>query len=214
MFNYDTTYQLTETRNWSSKHRLYALTKRVIDLAFSLIGLLGLAPLLAITAILIKLESPGPVLTRRRAIGRWGRPFDMYKFRTMYLGATDDFTKQITDGIYKLDYDPRVTKFGKWLRRLSVDEIPQMFNVVKGEMSLVGPRPAFPYELTLLTEKVRSRLEMQPGLTGLWQLSSKSGTYEEMVELDLYYWRHASLFLDLQILIQTIPAVLKGEGAY
>lgn len=194
--------------------------KRAFDLTTaSLLVLLGL-PLWAAIAAAIKLTSPGPVLYRQVRVGRGGREFAMFKFRTMVRGADGLATQlQHLNGArgshFKIRQDPRVTPVGRWLRRWSLDELPQLLNVLRGEMSLVGPRPAVPREVALYGEEERNRLEATPGITGLWQVSGRADLpFDECVRLDAFYIQNWSLLLDLYILARTVPAVLTGRGAY
>jgi len=203
--------------------------KRAIDYVGAGIGLLVISPLLLIIAVLIKVGSPGPVLFRQTRIGKSGRPFTFYKFRSMEHGCDpaihrEHVTKLISgqvgdevrnaDGTFKLDCDPRVTPIGKFLRRSSMDELPQLFNVLKGEMSLVGPRPPLDYEVEVYSPRHLRRLEVLPGITGLWQVSGRTRlSFEEMVELDIKYVDAWSLGMDVRILLKTFSAVLGTEGA-
>jgi exopolysaccharide biosynthesis polyprenyl glycosylphosphotransferase len=194
--------------------------KRGIDVAFSAIALTLLSPLLALVALLIKLDSSGPVIFRQTRIGRWGRPFILYKFRTMREGA--ELEQEALQGLneaqgplFKIKEDPRCTMLGRLLRRSSVDELPQLYNVFKGEMSWVGPRPPLPWEVEQYQEWQKKRLETRPGLTGLWQVSGRSNlTFDEMALLDIYYIENWSLLLDMRIAFKTIPTLLLGTGAY
>ena len=207
------------------------LVKRVVDLVGASIGLLVLAPLLTAIAVAVKLSSPGPILYRQPRIGRGGRRFTMYKFRTMVDGNDSKIHESylrnyIRDGvpatvaedgtkIYKLTEDPRVTRVGAWLRALSLDELPQLWNVVRGDMSLVGPRPCLPYEWDLYRPWQRRRLDVLPGCTGLWQVTGRSHvSFDEMVILDLHYAHHGSVATDLWLIVQTLPAMLRGRGGY
>jgi exopolysaccharide biosynthesis polyprenyl glycosylphosphotransferase len=203
-----------------SRHRGVTWTiKRVIDIAGAAVGLLLAAPLWAVIALAIKLDSPGPVLFRQIRVGRRGRHFRIYKFRSM----VDDAEVQVprlrdvneADGPYfKVSGDPRITTVGMWLRRFSLDELPQLLNVLKGEMSLVGPRPALPVEVDRYPEWFLRRLSVPPGLTGLWQVSGRYLLpWSEATRVDVFYVDHWALGLDLKILIRTIPAVLAGRGA-
>lgn len=194
--------------------------KRTIDLLISLVGFILLLPLTALLVLAIKLESRGPVLFRQKRIGRDGQPFTLYKFRSMKPGAEEELPS-LTDlnqaqGIFfKMRDDPRITRVGRLLRRTSLDEFPQLLNVLRGEMSLVGPRPGLPQEVENYQEWHKKRWEVQPGLTGLWQVMGRSDlSFDEMVMLDLYYIENWSLWLDLKILLLTIPTVLTGRGAY
>jgi lipopolysaccharide/colanic/teichoic acid biosynthesis glycosyltransferase len=202
---------------------------RALDVLGSTLLLVVLSPLLAAIAIVIRLDSPGPVLFRQQRIGRDRGPFTVNKFRTMHHGVAHDrhrefvlglihgeAPKQDTSGAYyKMTVDPRVTRVGRLLRRSSLDELPQLWNVVRGQMSLVGPRPAIPYEVEHYPAHWFGRFAIKPGVTGLWQVSGRSEvTLEEMVQLDLDYARRRSLPLNLWILLRTIPAVLGARGAW
>ena len=196
------------------------LVKRFIDVGVSITVLVLLSPLIALISLAIKLGSPGPILFAQTRMGRGGRPFTCYKFRSMRQGA-DDEIEQLSelneaDGpIFKMRKDPRLTRMGKVMRRLSLDELPQIYNVLLGDMSLVGPRPPIPYEVEQYEDWHRRRLEASPGLTGLWQVSGRSElSFDEMVLLDVWYIENWSLGLDVKILFRTIPAVLLAKGAY
>lgn len=196
--------------------------KRAFDLLLATLFLvLALIPF-AIISLLVKLDSPGPLILGQTRVGRGGRTFTCYKFRSMFKDA--DKQKEVLARseeysgdrvMFKLRDDPRRTRVGRWLRRTSLDELPQLFNIVKGDMSLVGPRPAVPEEVAKYEPWHRQRLDAMPGLTGLWQVNGRSNlSFDEMVRLDLYYAEHWSLWLDLKILLRTIPAVLTARGAY
>jgi len=206
--------------------------KRAIDVLGSVTLLVCLSPLLAAIAAAVKLDSTGPVLFRQERLGQYGRPFTFLKFRSMYFRADsrihEDYVKQFISGqaeqhaaadgrtsVYKLTSDPRITRIGRFLRKTSLDELPQLFSVLKGEMSLVGPRPPLRYEFTSYDLWHRRRLfEAKPGVTGLWQVNGRSKTkFDEMVRLDLRYAQTWSLSLDIKILLQTPRAVIFGEGA-
>lgn len=194
--------------------------KRLLDLSGALFALAVTAPLMLVMAILIKLESRGPILYKSRRIGRGGKEFTFYKLRSMVNGAhrrrNDIAHLNEADGpVFKISNDPRVTRIGRFLRRTSIDEIPQFLNVLKGEMSLVGPRPPIPEEVTRYEPWQLKRLSVRPGLTCLWQISGRSRIgFEEWMRLDLQYIRRQSLSMDLGILLRTIPAVLSRDGAY
>ncbi|MFI5274685.1 MAG: sugar transferase [Ktedonobacterales bacterium] len=195
--------------------------KRLIDVAGSL-GFLALSfPVWALIAIAIKLDSPGPVLLRQTRLGYRGEPFECFKFRSMRVNADHLVAHLRTEttgderGKFKLRDDPRRTRVGRFIRRASLDELPQILNVLRGEMSLVGPRPPLPDEYVRYEDWEKARLEMPPGLTGLWQVRGRSDIdFNEMVLMDLYYIENWSLRVDIQILLQTIPAVLSRKGAY
>jgi exopolysaccharide biosynthesis polyprenyl glycosylphosphotransferase len=197
-----------------------ALAKRSFDVIASALGLLFLAPLLLMLGALVKVTSPGPVVFAHERIGLKGRRFRIYKLRTMVLGAEQMLIDLRADNeaagpLFKIRDDPRVTHVGRVLRRLSLDELPQLWNVLKGDMSLVGPRPALPTEMEAWTPEVHQRLHVKPGLTGMWQVSGRSSaSFEEYVRLDLYYVDNWSLWSDLAILVKTVPTVLARRGAY
>ena len=200
--------------------RWYTFVKRILDLIVSVIGLIVCFPLFLVIAVLIKLDSKGPVIFKQVRMGKGGRPFMFYKFRSMREGSEGLQEElrhlDITGGpIFKIKEDPRVTRVGRFLRRTTLDEFPQFWNVLKGNMTLVGPRPPVPEEVEKYTRLQRRRLDVKPGLTCLWQVSGRSEiSFSEWIQLDLYYVQHQSLLLDLKILIRTIPAVLSRKGAY
>ena len=205
------------------------LLKRTSDLLIATLALALAAPLWLLIALLIKLGSPGPVFYAQERVGMDGRMFLCYKFRTMHLGADSkmhrEYQKQFIAGsaeanlgdgdrpVYKFQSDSRVTRVGRWLRRASLDEVPQLFNVLRGDMSVVGPRPPIPYEVEHYELWHRKRLDMKPGLTGLWQVSGRNRLpFEEMVKLDLYYIENWSLLLDLKIIMRTLLVIVRGDG--
>jgi exopolysaccharide biosynthesis polyprenyl glycosylphosphotransferase len=194
--------------------------KMALDYTLTIPGLIVIGPLLLLVALAIKLDSPGPVIYRRRVMGVNSREFDAYKFRTMHVNgnallAQFPHLQEELARTYKLKDDPRITRVGRLLRKASLDELPQLFNVLKREMSLVGPRMIAPEEMAMYQEWGLNLLTVDPGITGLWQVSGRSEiSYRERVELDMHYIRNWTIWLDLQVLIQTIPAVLKGRGAY
>ncbi|HET6951982.1 MAG TPA: sugar transferase [Acidimicrobiales bacterium] len=196
------------------------VVKELFDRVSAAACLLVLAPVFGAVALAVKLDSPGPVFFRQTRVGRDGRLFDMVKFRTMVVGAerlrADLAEHNEADGLlFKLRTDPRVTRTGRVLRRYSVDELPQLLNVLRGEMSMVGPRPPLPAEVDRYETHVNRRLLVKPGLTGLWQVSGRSDlSWDEAVRLDLYYVDHWSPTMDLTIMVKTFSAVLRGSGAY
>ena len=196
------------------------LWKRVLDVTLTLPGLLALAPLFLVLAVTIRLTSDGPAFFVQTRIGRGGRPFGMIKFRSMYQDAEARraalLAQSDREGIcFKSRNDPRVTPVGRVLRRLSLDELPQLLNVVTGEMSLVGPRPALPEEVAAYPARAMGRLAVLPGITGPWQVSGRAEIgFDEMVELDLDYARKPHLLTDLKYLVRTVRAVVSGRGAY
>ena len=194
--------------------------KRAMDVVLAVLGLILAAPFMLLAAILIRLESPGPLVFRQTRIGEHGRPFDIFKFRSMRSGAEEEQERlrelnEASGPLFKMKDDPRLTHVGRMLRRLSMDELPQLWNILRGDMSLVGPRPAIPQEVEQYQAWHRQRLDAPQGLTGLWQVSGRSDlTFDEMCLLDIYYIENWSLGLDLIILLRTIPRVLLGDGAY
>ncbi len=196
------------------------LIKRGIDVVGAVIGLVLGAPLLALIGLAIRLDSPGPIVFRQTRVGAAGKTFEMYKFRSMREGAEAELEQlrelNEADGpIFKIRDDPRLTRVGRFLRRTSLDELPQLWNVLRGEMSLVGPRPPLPAEVTRYMEWHKKRLEVRPGMTALWQVSGRSTlSFDEGVLLDIYYIENWSLWLDFKILLRTIPKALFGDGAY
>ncbi len=196
------------------------LTKRAIDIGLSLFGLVALAPVLMAVALAVRLSSPGPAFFVQERIGRGGKPFKMLKIRSMYVDAERqrkhyEALNERDGPVFKLRKDPRVTTVGRVLRRFSIDELPQLANVLRGEMSLVGPRPPLPSEYSTYGERERRRLLVTPGITCIWQVSGRSNIdFSTWVEMDLAYIRSWSLLLDVSLLARTIPAVLGGRGAY
>lgn len=189
-------------------------TKRAIDLVGALLLIAILLPFTLVTALLIKLDSPGPILFRQRRVGRGDQPFAMLKFRTMIDGADEQKARirhlnEAAEGLFKIDGDPRVTRVGRWLRATSLDELPQLLHVVTGKMSLVGPRPLVPEEDALITGANRRRLDMRPGMTGVWQIGGASAVpIHEMVQLDSGYVDNWSLWTDVKVLASTASHVI------
>ncbi len=194
--------------------------KRLFDFVFSGIAIIFLAPVFVILAVIVKITSKGPVLFRQQRYGLNGRSFMLYKFRTMVLNAESKLKdilsyNEMNGPVFKMTDDPRVTRGGKWLRKFSMDELPQLWNVIKGDMSLVGPRPPLPEEVDKYDNWQRRKLSMRPGITCLWQVSgrSKSADFNDWIKLDLEYIDNWSLKLDFKILLKTVPVVLFGIGA-
>lgn len=200
--------------------RAYAVAKRLIDVIGALTALLLLSPLLLLVALAIKLESRGPVLFWQYRLGEHGIPFRFYKFRSMVADAEQvradlQGDNEVDGPIFKIRRDPRITRVGRWIRKTSLDETPQLLHILQGKMSLVGPRPPLPEEVEGYEPWQRERLAVRPGLTCIWQISGRSDIpFERWVELDIVYVRSRSLFLDLKILLLTPWAVLSGRGAY
>jgi exopolysaccharide biosynthesis polyprenyl glycosylphosphotransferase len=196
-----------------------AAAKRAFDLVFGTLALLLTLPIWGVAAVLVKVTSRGPVLFRQERVGRHGRAFEVLKLRTMCLNAEDRLAelreRNEADGpLFKLRDDPRVTRLGKVLRRTSIDELPQLVNVLRGEMSLVGPRPPLPAEVEAYEDRQRDRLEVRPGITGVWQVGGRSDlSFDEYVRLDLFYIENWSLAFDVYLIAKTIPAVLGARGA-
>jgi len=197
------------------------LLKSTVEVVVATLALLVLSPLLLVIALVVRLETHGPPLFRQVRVGRRGERFELYKFRSMVLDAEDQLDALLAANeadagmLFKLRRDPRVTRVGRWLRRYSLDELPQLLNVVRGDMALVGPRPPLPGEVERDESDVRRRLLVKPGITGLWQVNGRSDlTWEESVRLDLYYVENWSLALDAMIIWKTLFAVLRGRGAY
>lgn len=202
--------------------------KPLFDLIVASLFLLILSPLLAAVALFVRLTTPGPALFRQTRIGRDNRPFELYKFRSMYADCSDHAHRQYVrklltqdapptggnGGLYKLENDPRITPLGRLLRKTSIDELPQLLNVIRGDMSLVGPRPALPWEVELIGPAHCRRFLVRPGLTGLWQVSGRNAlTMRQGLELDVEYVSKQSFAYDLMILVKTVPVVLSARGA-
>jgi lipopolysaccharide/colanic/teichoic acid biosynthesis glycosyltransferase len=194
--------------------------KRSLDITVSILMLILLSPLFLLTAVAIKLEDPGPVIFSQTRAGRWARPFTIYKFRSMYVGA-DKMKSELMDKneageiLFKIKNDPRITRVGKVIRKLSIDELPQIWNVLKGDMSLVGPRPPVFEEVAQYSYSDRRRLDTKPGITCISQVKGRSQiAFKNQVELDVLYIESQSFWTDMKLLFQTIPAVLLGRGAY
>lgn len=202
------------------RHKLVTGLKRLIDVFIVVVSAPFILLLALPVVILIKLDSPGPIFYQQVRVGKWGKPFYCYKFRSMYIDA--DKRKQelmeqneADDIVFKMKRDPRVTRVGRVIRKLSIDELPQLLNVLKGEMSLVGPRPAVPAEVANYKFDYLRRLDAVPGITGLQQVSGRSDLeFKRWIELDLEYIQEQSLWKDIEILLKTIPAVISGKGAY
>ena len=204
----------------NEKIRLYSVTKKSMDLSLSFIGLILLIPVFLILAILVKLDSKGPVFYAHTRKGKNRSDIKIYKFRTMYSNSDEifeSFSDEQKEEYYKnfkLDNDPRVTKVGDFLRRTSLDEIPQLINVLKGDLSLVGPRPIVEKEICKYGQYADKLFSVIPGITGYWQSHGRSDTsYEERIEMDMYYIDNKSILLDIKIMFKTVISVIKKEGA-
>lgn len=213
---------------WAIKRSLWVIVigsaqvlKYCLDFIGAGIGILLLSPVFLVTWLAIKIEDPGPAFFIQTRVGKWGETFPMIKFRSMVVNADkmkDQLLQQNESGagvIFKMKDDPRITKVGKIIRKLSIDELPQLFNVIRGDMSLVGPRPPLPREVAEYSLADRRRLDVKPGITCLWQIGGRSDIdFEGQVRLDVQYIREQSLRKDILILLKTVPAVLLGKGAY
>jgi lipopolysaccharide/colanic/teichoic acid biosynthesis glycosyltransferase len=194
--------------------------KYSLDIILTLPALIMLGPIMLLLALVIKLDSPGPIIHRRRVMGMNGVEFDAFKFRSMYKNGDEilEAHPELQDELkknFKIKDDPRITPIGKILRKTSLDELPQLFNVLRREMSLVGPRIITPAEVEKYEKWDLNLMTVRPGITGLWQVSGRSDvTYEERVRLDMHYIRNWTIWLDIQLLFQTIPAVFRSRGAY
>ncbi|MCV9884494.1 sugar transferase [Metabacillus halosaccharovorans] len=199
----------------------YLIIKRVVDIVGSVIGLLLVSFLFVIIAIVIKVEDPkGPVFFRQTRVGKDGKEFNMYKFRSMVSNAEEllkDLLEynEVSGAMFKMKEDPRVTKIGKFIRKTSIDELPQLWNVLKGDMSLVGPRPPLPREVDEYTDFDKQRLLVVPGCTGLWQVSGRSNIgFEEMVKLDIEYIENRTILVDFKIILKTVLMLFGSKDAY
>jgi exopolysaccharide biosynthesis polyprenyl glycosylphosphotransferase len=202
-------------------HKAYRIAKRICDIIFGATGLIAISPVLLIVAIAIKVEDPaGPIFFSQLRVGTDGKLFRMWKFRSMVVGAEKMVDKlvdqnEIDGAMFKLKADPRVTRIGRFIRKYSLDELPQLYNVLRGDMSIVGPRPPLPREVADYTDYDRQRLLVTPGATGLWQVSGRSDvSFDEMVQLDIQYINSASLWMDIKIIFKTFGVFVKPNGAY
>ncbi|WP_317453099.1 sugar transferase [Turicibacter sp. GALT-G1] len=211
---------LAKKKELVNDHIVYLVLKRLMDIVGASVGLLLASPIMLIVAILIKLEDPkGPIFFSQVRNGAYPKTFKMYKFRSMYIDAEERLQELMhlneqSGPAFKMKHDPRITKIGKFIRKTSLDELPQLFNVLKGEMSLVGPRPAIPREVEQYTAYQKQRLFVKPGLTCIWQVSGRNNIgFEEWVELDIEYIKTRNLWLDIKLILLTIPAILGDENA-
>lgn len=200
---------------------LYLAIKRVMDCVLAFTGLVLLSPLFLIVSILIKFEDPrGSVLFYQTRVGKDEKPFRMYKFRSMVSNAEEQLEtlldqNEVSGAMFKMKDDPRITKIGKWIRKTSIDELPQLWNVLCGEMTLVGPRPALPREVNQYSSSDKLRLKVTPGCTGLWQVSGRNNlSFHEMLELDLEYIERRSLWLDVKVILRTVKIIVFPNSAY
>ena len=216
---------LAERKGTAAPRRMHEVAKRTTDIVLSVVLIIAVAPLLLLLCLLVRSTSAGPALFRQERLGRNKQPFTLLKLRTMYIDNDDwihrDYIARLLSadqivlagdsGLFKMDADPRITPLGAWLRRTSLDELPQLFNVLHGEMSMVGPRPVLSYEAQLFDEAYQLRFAVKPGITGLWQVNGRSRlSMRKALELDVEYVIRRSFTLDLAILLRTVPAVFRG----
>ncbi len=211
---------LAKKKELVNDHIVYLVLKRLMDIVGASLGLLLASPIMLIVAILIKFEDPkGPIFFSQVRNGAYPKTFKMYKFRSMYIDAEERLEELMhlneqSGPAFKIKDDPRITKIGKFIRKTSLDELPQLFNILKGEMSLVGPRPAIPREIEQYTPYQMQRLLVKPGLTCIWQVSGRNNIgFDEWVELDIEYIKTRNLWLDIKLILMTIPAMLGDENA-
>lgn len=211
---------LMKKKELVNDHIVYLFPKRLIDIIGASLGLILASPIMLIVAILIKLEDPkGPIFFSQVRNGAYPTTFKMYKFRSMYIDAEERLQELMhlneqSGPAFKIKDDPRITKVGKFIRKMSLDELPQLFNVLKGDMSLVGPRPAIPREVEQYTAYQKQRLFVKPGLTCIWQVSGRNNIgFDEWVELDIEYIKTRNLWIDIKLILLTIPAMLGDENA-
>ena len=205
---------------YHKKSPVYLRIKRSMDVLLSIAALVALAPVFLVTAIAIRLEDGGPVLFKQYRSGKDMKPFEIYKFRSMYVDADARLSMMMKDNeqtghAFKIKNDPRITRVGKFIRKYSIDELPQLINIIKGDMSIVGPRPILTFQMEECSSHEQQRLVVQPGLTCYWQIGGRANIkWKEWVEMDLDYIEDMSLWTDLKIIVKTIPAVFDREGAY
>ena len=198
----------------------YEIIKRLIDIVCSFVGILALSPLFIVIAIIIKLTSKGPVFFSQKRVGKYGREFDMYKFRSMVVNAEELKEKlaaqnEMSGPMFKMKDDPRVTKVGKFIRKTSIDELPQLWNVFKGDMSLVGPRPSLPKEVAQFEEWMHKRLDVKPGLTCYWQVSGRNNIdFEDWMKLDIRYVKERNLWIDIKLIFKTVFVLFGDKNAH
>lgn len=208
-------FENESTRGFS----FYEIIKRLIDIICSFMGLLAFSPLFIIIAIIIKFTSKGPVFFSQKRVGKYGREFDMYKFRSMVVNAEELKEKlaaqnEMSGPMFKMKDDPRVTKVGKFIRKTSLDELPQLWNVLKGDMSLVGPRPSLPKEVAQFEEWMYKRLEVKPGLTCYWQVSGRNNIdFEDWMKLDIRYVEEKNLWIDIKLIFRTVGVLFGDKNA-
>lgn len=205
---------------YQNKSQAYKCLKRLFDIVFSGIALICLSPVFLLTAIAIRLEDGGPAIFTQQRAGKDMQAFKMYKFRSMYVNADEKMAELLKDNeqagpAFKIKNDPRITKVGRFIRKVSIDELPQLINIIKGDMSIVGPRPILTFQMEECNDYERQRVIVKPGLTCYWQIGGRANIkWKEWVELDLDYIEDMSFWTDLKMIVKTIPAVFDSEGAY
>lgn len=216
---YNANYIVGQRAMFENVSLIYMLEKRIFDVIIALTAVILLSPLFLIIVIIIKIDSPGPAFFNQKRNGFKGKAFDMYKFRSMVSDAENRFNEledknEVSGYMFKIKNDPRITKVGKFLRKTSIDELPQLFNVIKGEMSIVGPRPPIGREVQKYNAWHNLRLSVKPGITGLWQVSGRNAIgFEDMCRLDLKYIRERGFIYDLKIILKTVPVLLGDSTA-
>lgn len=215
-----TDFRANDIKERNMNFKLYLIVKRAMDILGAAIGLVLLSPIFLIVAICVRIDSKGPIIFGHTRKGLNGRDIKVYKFRTMYENSQEifeNFTKEQKEEFYKnfkLDNDPRITRIGNFLRRTSLDELPQLINILNGSMTIVGPRPIVEKEISLYGPYAKKLFSVVPGLTGYWQANGRSDTtYEERVKMDMYYIDNRSFLMDIKIIFKTFSSVIKGEGA-
>lgn len=205
---------------YRNKSQTYKFLKRLFDIVLSSVAIVCLSPVFLLTAVAIRLEDGGPAIFTQQRTGKDMQPFKMYKFRSMYVNADEKMAELLEDNeqagpAFKIKNDPRITKVGRFIRKVSIDELPQLLNIIKGDMSIVGPRPILTFQMEECNAYERQRVIVQPGLTCYWQIGGRANIkWNEWVELDLNYIEDMSLWTDFKMILKTIPAVFDSEGAY
>ena len=204
----------------NNKSKLYEVIKRLMDITLSAIGLIILSPILLVVAILIKIDSKGPIFFKQKRVGLYGKEFDMYKFRSMVVNAEElkeklEKQNEMSGPMFKIADDPRITKIGKFIRKTSIDELPQLWNVIKGDMSLVGPRPSLPKEVAQFEPWMEERFKVKPGLTCYWQVGGRNNIdFENWMKLDIKYVKERTLAIDIMLIFKTFFVLFGDKNAH
>ena len=204
----------------NNKSKLYEVIKRLMDIMLSAIGLIILSPILLVVAILIKIDSKGPIFFKQKRVGLYGKEFDMYKFRSMVVNAEElkeklEKQNEMSGPMFKIADDPRITKVGKFIRKTSIDELPQLWNVIKGDMSLVGPRPSLPKEVAQFEPWMEERFKVKPGLTCYWQVGGRNNIdFENWMKLDIKYVQERTLAIDIMLIFKTFFVLFGDKNAH